>query len=500
MPRTLSRIGRGLKGLKKKFSGIPTRLQMHAANNLGVILSDEVARYKKVRKDSLDNLDKYYDGEQYDHLMPWNKAAQEDEFIPIRDRKPRVTYNVAKVLVDKVGGKITGDKVFPTFKVEDSPEDSDFFRVVQQAAGFRRNLVEPIRAALLCGSAFVRYFLVEGDIVMEWAKTKYCYPKFDVSGELEEIEIRYVFEDANDMDARGKFKLKWYKWVGTKTADILYDTPEYREGSIPTFKVVERNDHELGWVQGEWIRTSKEQHGPDGKSIVEPVLDFIDELNYSLSQTSQAIGYNQDPQLAIKGMDVDELDKLIKSAEKAWSLGRDGEAKFVESTMNGVTAAAEARQEFRSLMLDVVRVVLHDPEKMVGSAQSAKALEVLNAPLVELVDDLRTSFEPSIKNLLMKIGLTCTLMNAQGFETVITMPDDYHPKSLNLVAVWPPMFPLTIEDIQKKVMAVTAATGAKVLSRESGMKWIAPDFGIEDLEEEKRKIESEPELNPFGTF
>ncbi len=500
MPRTLDKIGYGLKKLTKRFSGIPTRLQMHAANNLGVIIPDEVARYKKVRKDSLDLLDKYYDNEQYDGLIPWNQALQSEEYVAIRQRKPRIIYNVAKALVDKVGGKLTGDKVFPTFKMEDDPEATDYFRVVQNAAGFRRNLVEPVRAALLCGSAFVRYFLADGDIVMEWAKSKYCYPKFDVSGELEEIEIRYVFEDQNDTDARGKFKLKWYKWVGTKNADIEYDTPDYKEGTVPTFKVVAQNNHELGWVQGEWFRTSKDQHGPDGESIVEPIMDFIDELNYSLSQTSQAIGYNQDPQLAINNMDSEELDKLIKSAEKAWSLGREGKAEFVESTMKGVEAAAAARQEFKHLMLEVVRVVLHDPEKMVGSASSAKALEVLNAPLVELVDDLRTSLEPSLKNLLLKIGLTVTMLNAEGFETVISMPDNYQPKSLNMTLVWPPMFPLTIEDIQKKVMAAVAATGARILSRESATHWIGPDFGIEDLEEEKVKIAAEPELNPFGTF
>jgi hypothetical protein len=500
MPRTIDRMGKGLKGLAGRFSQIPTRLQRHSANNLGVIMNDQVTGYKKVRLDSLDVLDKYYDKTQYDNLPDWDQSIDSNEYIAVRKRKPRINYNVAKVIVDKVGGKITGAATFPLFKIEDSPDDTEFFRMVQKLSGFRRNMVEPIRKTLLSGACYVRYELVEGDIVMEWAHSKHCYPTFDASEELTQIEVRYVYEDPNDKDARGKFKKKWYRRMSTKTAEILYDNPEYREGSIPTFKEVSRNDHNLGWVQGEWLRTSKKKFSPDGESIVEPILDFIDDMNYSLSQTSQAVGYNQDPQLAIKNMSEDELGELIRSSQRAWNLGREGEANFIEADMKGVTTAGESRQEFRNLMLEVVRVVLHDPEKMVGSAQSAKALELLNAPLVELIDDLRTSLEESMKKLLLKMGLTILMVTEQGFKTALTFPQGYRPKSLDLSITWPPIYPLTIEDIQKKVMAAVQATTAKFLSRESATRWVAADFGIQDIDEEIAKIAAEPILNPFGTF
>jgi hypothetical protein len=32
------------------------------------------------------------------------------------------------------------------------------------------------------------------------------------------------------------------------------------------------------------------------------------------------------------------------------------------------------------------------------------------------------------------------------------------------------------------------------------MKWLAKDFGIEDIEEEKAKIAAQPVINPFGGF
>jgi len=31
-------------------------------------------------------------------------------------------------------------------------------------------------------------------------------------------------------------------------------------------------------------------------------------------------------------------------------------------------------------------------------------------------------------------------------------------------------------------------------------KWLAKDFGVEDIEEEVRKVNDQPVINPFGGF
>lgn len=496
MPRQLKPFGG-----KTRFAGMPSRLQLHAANNLGVIMGDQLNRKATHRSDDLELLEQYYDNEQYDNLTKWEDALDVNgEYVPVRKRKPRIIWNVAKLLTDKVAGKLIGSSVFPKFTIEDNPEDTQFFRVVQQAAGFRRNLVTPIKKTLLMGSGFVRFYIVNGIMEMEHCSSNHCYPKFDEVGELEEIEIKYVYEDENEQDAAGKFKQKWYRMVLSKTTDILFDNPEYKEGAKPDFKVVAQADHNLGWVQGEWLRTSKHKFDCDGDSLVSDILDFIDDANYSLSQSSQAVSYNQDPQLTLNKMDEDEIDKLIRSSQKGWNLGREGEAKFLESTMKGVEVAEENRDHNRHRMLEVVRVILHDPEKIVGNASSAKAMETLNGPLVELIDELRTVIEPQLKNLLIKMGMTFLEMNARGAQTVLQTPPNYAPKSLDITVQWPAIFPLTLEDLQKKAMVANTLSMANVISRESLTRWIGPDVGVENIDEELSKIAAQPVINPFGSF
>lgn len=486
-------------GGKKQFAQY-SRLQQQARNNLGTIMSDQLKAPVKFRDDNLDVLDQYYESRQYDNLQDWNEAAKQEIYVPVRDRKPRIVYNVAKVLVDKVAAKIVGQGMFPDFHVEEDPDDTAFFRVVQKACGFRRHMVAPIKHLLISGSVFVRFYVVDGNLALEHANAKYCYPQFDPSGDLNQMEIKYIFEDVNDKTDNGKAKWKWYRIVLTKTSDILYDNPEYKEGVTPDFVVVEQVDHDLGWVQGEWLRTSKKKHDPDGDSLIIDILPFIDELNYSLSQTSQAVAYNQEPQLAVNAMDEDEVEKLIKSAQKSWNLGKDGKAAFIESNMKGVETAEASRDHMRQFMLDVVRVVLHDPEKMATAAQSGEALKVLNAPLVELIDELRTSIEPSLVNLLIKIGLTMLELHNRGEETILEVPDGYLPSSLDLTVAWPPIFPITIQDLQAKAQVAVAVSGAMLISRESLTRWLAPDFGIENIDEELQKLADEPVFNPFTGF
>jgi hypothetical protein len=486
----------------KRWSQIPTKIQKQVANNLGIVMGDQLGQNPRYRTEALETYDKYYEGTQYDHLMEWDRAAESDDYIAVRKRRPRINYKVAKFVSKKVAAKIVGSAVFPKFVIEEDPEDTEFFRQVQRASNFRANLVEPIARCLGLGSVFVRYYLVDGQVRMSWANAKYCYPKFDELGELEQLEIRYVYEDQNEKDqATGKFKQKWYRLVLTKTSDVLYDNPEYRQGQEPQFQVVEQVDHGLGWVQGEWFRTSKQEHSPDGDSLFGDVLDFIDDLSYSLSQSSQAISYNQEPQLAVTGVDEDDLDKLIRSSQKAWNLGhKDAKAEFIESDMAGVEVAEENRGHNRNRMLEVIRVVVMDPEKIVGHAQSGTALEILHAPLVELVDELRSVFEPSLRNLLIKIGMTMLVMNAEGFETAIQTPANYTPGSLDITVQWPAIFPVTIEDINLKATVCQVLSTARIVSNETLTRWIGPDVGVHDVDEELAKIEKQPIINPFGTF
>ena len=486
---------------QRKFAGVASRSQLKAAHNLGTVFNSLDPQMKKFRNPDLEVYDSYYEARQYAGLVPWENANGEDStHIPVRDRQPRIQLNLAKMLSSRVGSKLIGKNGFPKLEIEDDPDTEDYIRAVIQTSRLKAVLAEPVRRMLNTGSCFVKFSIVNGQWKMNHYLAKWCFPKFDEVGGLESIEIKYVYDDEEDRDQRNQPKKKWFKLALTKDKDVLYDNPEFSRGSDPTFKVVKSVQHNLGFVQGEWLKTSDVPNSVDGPAMVADLMGFIDELNYSFSQSSMAIQYNQDPQLILNNMDEDDLEKLFRSSAKGWNLGKDGDAKFLEAGMSGVEAANEFRNNMRLSIQDIARIVLLDPEKIVGHAQSGKAMEVLHGPLVELIEEIRPNLEKSLVSLVLKMAATNMAVSKSGGISPIPIPKGYAPKSLNLIAKWPEIFPMTLEDLQKKVSIANSVATANIISRETAMKWIAKDFGIEDIEEEKAKIAAQPVINPFGGF
>jgi len=485
---------------RARLAGKISRSARRVASKLGIIPGEQADRVKKVRCGKLDRYDSYYESIQYDHLSDWDESVSCDDYVAIRKRKPRIIYNFAKILAHRVTSKLVGDNVFPSFKVKDDPDTEEYLRFVLKASKLQHRILDPVKHMCVSGSSLVRFYVEAGVIKVEHYNAKHVYPEFQPNGELLKARIQYVYADVNDLDEKGKPREKWYKLELGMFVDTLYDNPEYQPNVDPIFSVEESVPHNLGFVQAEWLRTAETLHSPDGPSLIMDILDFIDELNYSLSQSSQSVGYNQDPQLTINKMDEEEVGALIRSSTKAWNMGREGKAEFIESGMNGVQAAMDFRDKIRLNVQDVARIVLLDPEKMVDHAQSGKAMEVLHGPLVELVNELRPMMEDRLTKLLQKMAITLLILNQQGLPVPVVIPPGYRPKSLSLSTMWPPIFPQTMQDLQLKVNIASSVSGANLVSRETMTGWLASDFDIEDMEEEQRRIEAQPVINPFGAF
>lgn len=484
----------------KRFAGIASRSQLKAANNLGTIANIGKSSIKKLRKPELEMYDQYYESRQYDSLVPWDQTDQDGTHIPVRKRQPRLQYSYAKVLCSRLSSKLVGSRTFPVLSVENDPDTQEYLSLVIKTSGLKAQISEPVRRMLAAGSSLIRFSIVNGSWKIQHFLAKWCFPEFDNIGNLEFVKIQYVYDDEADRDNLNRPKKKWFRMDLGKFKDILYDTPEYRQDAEPVFLPVKQADHNLGFVQGEWIKSCDVPNSIDGASVIGEITDFIDELNYSLSQSSTAIQYNQDPQLTIKGMDEDEVEALIRSSMKAWNLGREGEAGFLEAGMSGVEAANDFRDKIRMNVQDLTRVVMLDPEKIVGSAQSAKAMEVLHGPMVELIEELRPQMEKHIKNLVLKMALTNLIVSSQGGEAPIPIPPGYKPISLDVSIEWPPIFPPTMQDLQQKVQIATSAASGNLISRETMTRWLAKDFNVENIEEEIAKIAAQPVINPFGGF
>lgn len=478
-----------------------SRAAMKASNNLGVVNITEDQHAGIFRSKDLEKFDSYYERRQYSHLPPWDQAANSyGEALKPRQKCPRLNVGFAKTLSQRLTSKLVGSSVFPIFNIPDLPDEQAFIRAVIRESKIKAAILEPARRMINSGSVFLRYWLEAGTLKTEWYSAKFSYPVFQPNGELQQVTIKYVWTDENDKDNYGNFKKKWFKLDLTMDREILYDNPEYKQGEEPEFTVVSEVVHDLGFVQGEWFKTCDMPNSVDGYAIVADIMEFIDEVNYSISQSSTAVSFNQDPQLTFSGMTEDELNDVVRSAMKSWNLGLKGKAEFLEAGLEGVAKAMELRDKVRLNIQDITRIVLLDPDKIIGSAQSAKAMEILHGPLKDLVDELRMPMEICLKKLIMKMALTILIADSRGIPVPIEIPAGWKPQTLDFEIEWPPIFQQTMEDLQKKVQVVAAATSANLISRESGTRYLAKDFNIDNVEDELAKIADQPVINPFGGF
>lgn len=474
------------------------RTQDRIKNNLGIIQGGIRDKSRKCRTPELEVIDVYLNNREYDGRMPWAEAEQQDEYVPIKKRIPTLKYNLPLILTNRLSAKLLGEKQFPTMIVEDDPDTTDLIRLIKKQSMFETKCLEGCKWWLAYGSVFMRFKLINGKIFLERYNPKHCYPIFDSAKELISIRIQYVFEDHNDLDDEGKPIEKWYRMDLSRTVDTLYDNPEYEADSEPMFSVVSSNVHDLGFVQGEWWMTGDNKHGPDGPSLTEPIHGFTESISYNLSQSDKATAYGMDPQLVLKGMDEEEVTLLIKSSESGWNVGREGEASFLESSGSGLEHADQTEQRFDLKVQNITRVIMLDPEKLVASAQSGKAMEILHGPMMELISELRPMLEDGITKLMQKMIATLVIFNKRGALLAIQMPPQWVPASLDIEITWGEVFPKTMQDLREKVGIMMQLTSGNVLSRETALEKLAQDFEIEDIEEEVRKVNSQKEFNTFG--
>lgn len=484
-----------------KFMDRRSRSELRQKMNLGIIGIDRDDKVNVFRDKKLELLDSYYENRQYDHLPSWEQtSSKQGGHLSVRQKKPRIQSAFAKTLSQRLTSKLIGTSVFPQFNLHDYPDDQAFLRAVVRESALKYHILEPTRRMVNTGSVLYRYYLEAGAIKSEWYNAKYCYPVFQPNGELQQVTIKYVWTDENEKDDAGHFVKKWWKMDLMMDREILYDNPKFEPDVEPEFQIVSEVVHDLGFVQAEWMKTCEMPNTPDGYGIVADIMDFIDEINYSISQSSNAISFNQDPQLVFSQMTEDELANVFRSSFKSWNLGLKGKAEFLESKLDGVKMAIEMRDKVRLNLQDITRIVLLDPDKIVGSAQSGKAMEVLHGPLKDLVDELRMPMERSLKKLVTKMAITVLIANSRGIPVPIEIPPGYKPQTIDFDVKWPPIFAQTTEDLHKKVQMVSAATSASLISRETGTRYLAEDFNIENVDEELQKIASQPVLNPFGGF
>jgi hypothetical protein len=290
--------------------------------------------------------------------------------------------------------------------------------------------------------------------------------------------------------------------------------------------------HGLGECPVVWIQNLPDSEDKDGESDYEGLCDMVDEINMLLSATTGGTRANVDPTLVIR-MSPDRNDGTVQKGSGA-AIFSEGGAEYLEIKGQAVQASVTLLKELRLLALDVAQVVLADPDKLAGAAQSAQALRILYAPMLAKLDSLREQYgEVGVKRVLLGLLHGAKLITeapeqlnpetglmekptlllgkrAVHEETEEETPDEvlgvprkvkktetrYEERvpgtSEDITLNWNPYFAPTWPDIKAATEAAKLANGGlAVISQRTSLQAVQSLWGVNDVDAEMRELEAD---------
>lgn len=384
-------------------------------------------RYKR-----LDIWERFYEGTIYDHIPnPFYLEEINGDYIPLRDRRPSVHYNICNMVVSRSVAMLFGGDHWPSFHCKDKAI-TDFLDDLNIKSRLQAAFIEAATVGSL-GAVYVHFRIVDKRVLYEVWKAKYCMPVFDDVGELESILIIYPVEGTT-LVARG-YKIDeehlddmyFFAKEHTTEVEIIYkpilcDEYDGKESLV----IDEEVRHGLDFVPGTWIRNTPNSLDIDGRCTFEQIVSVNVEIDYQLSQCGRGLKYNSDPQLLIKEPAGDEesgqmglfdalmLPRKARSTSNVLTVSEEGDAKLLEISGQGQKAVLEFVKQLRQYALEVARGSRKDPERAYGN-MSGRAMEILEEDLISLAGELRVTYgEAGLKPFLDKVlraGIKFKLLN-----------------------------------------------------------------------------------------
>lgn len=483
---------------------------------------------------SMDRSEAYFRGRQdmgksYDWngmLVAYGNEMPVDPgyFVPYSKRKPNSRYDVGKLVVRRLTSMVFGSGRFPEIRVEGDEDAEDYVRTLATVSRLPTRMAEARDLGGATGTACLSWGFVKGIprvqvhnpkhvLVMEWDDEDELRPKSVMKAFA--YHKREYNHETKKIEKRTYWRVRWwdqhreYTWRAIPME--IAQTPNWADYG-PPIEVV----HNYGFVPFYWIQNRPCSSDYDGESDFDGQEDTIDQINQLVSATTKGTVANVDPTLVVHMNN--EQGSIRKGSDNA--IFSPNGAEYLELKGTAVMAAERQIDRLIKGVLDTSGVVLADPDKLSGAAQSARALEILYAPMLANCDVLREQYGdhavlPILLDMLRvsrtmqdpvtdpKTGMVTRSLVVlpprmekmdEGDETkevaVERVPGESEQISLN----WRPYFSPTWADINAAVGAAKNANGGKpVISQRTSTQSIAPMFGVKDVDAEMDAMEHEAE-------
>jgi hypothetical protein len=447
------------------------------------------------RSAKLEVLTRVLDGTLYDNL-PYQFHEERNgagEYIPLRMRRPSVRYNLCRTVVEDSVSLLFSAAHFPAIDCADRNLEKTLSDLIRETRLNEVMINAAIRGSV--GSVAILMRVLRGRLFFSVLESLYLTPNWDVMAPdtLTEVVEKYKVGGA-DLIAQGFADADpatsyWFQRVWTDQEEIWYLPWPVNGPAMSPVKDNRRSVvHGLGFVPVVWIRNLPGGDTIDGACTFRAAIDTNIEIDYQLSQAGRGLKYSSDPTLLIKEPATSDT-QIIKGAGNALVVSEKGDAKLLEIGGTACDAVISYVRTLREFALETLHGNRASADRLT-TAQSGRALEMMNQSLIWLADNLRISYgDGGILTLLNMVVKASNKFRLQVMNEPILPLDTGQRLTLR----WPRWYPLSSDDRLKEAQSVATLTNAGQLSRQAAVKNLAPSQGITDIEAELDAIDQDAE-------
>lgn len=499
------------------------------------VIGDDDMRFRQI-----DRYEAHYRGTQYNHLTAdwWGQNADVNETISprvmvpagfeqpmiglnVRSRRPTAPLQLTRAVVDRFTGLLFSDTRKPDIQVEGDEDTEAFLSAVMQAGHFWAEMRKARTVGGSCGSVLLTCGLRNGEFCFETHKPQYITVLWKDKRRLipEAVLKMYKhvkYEDVLDEKTRerkGVREVVWlYRRIITEFEDVVFKEVRL-DDALMDLKWEEESavQHNLGFFPGVWVQNLPVTDSHDGDPDCQLGYQKLDTIDRIVSQINQGVLLNLDPTLVL-GYDPKSIMpgmSVSKGSDNALHVGVDGKATYLEISGTGVEAGIKTVNLLRQAFLELVRCVMIDPATISGSAQSAKAIELIYAPMLEKADDLRAQWGDlcvvPILRIVERIARKFFDQSGDSVSYKFILPPrviesaDGKPVYVDqklgpggyIQCKWGAYFSPTEQDDKQRIDNAVAAKAGGLIDHLGAIKHTAQVFGAENPVEIKRLVDEE---------
>ena len=441
----------------------------------------------------LDILKRVLDGTFYD-VLP-NQFHEErgagGEYIPLRNRRPSVRYALSRIVVEDSVALLFSEGHFPTIDCTDRALRAALADIAKESRLNQIMTEAAIRGAI--GSVAILLRVLRGRVFFDVLDTTWITPTWDPEAPdtLKTVTERYKvaghFLAATGYAISDPSVDYWFSRTWDRDGETWFLPQAIGTDESPIIDLERSVNHGLGFVPIVWVRNlpglSATGSPNDGACTFRSAIETQIEIDYQLSQAGRGLKYSSDPTLLIKEPATADTE-IVKGAGNALVVSEKGDAKLLEIGGTASAAVIDYVRTLREFALESVHGNRASADRLT-TAQSGRALELMNQGLIWLADNLRVSYgEGALLQLARMVVLASNSYRLKVFGEEIPALNP----SARLTLKWPRWYPPTAEDRQRDAQTLTTLAAAGQISRETAVKAIADTYDIEDIPEELARI------------